>query len=171
MYFSFKLFKLDRLKTINKLANGLELLLIRNNNKINILYSLNKRFNSTAIQLLSKRYSSSSLPSSDQSVANILNKKLAENKSVNILIYSVKPTGSLILNSVGIFVCLLLAGVAYNTFLLFDSDRFKSRKIEDDGSFMNHIMSLMASERFKYSMCSIIFALGKLFLIFYPRQF
>ena len=151
MSFLFKIITIGRLNTTTKLTKGLEFILIRNN-KSNVFNSLNKRFQSAV---------SSSSASSEESVANKLNKKLIENQSANLLVYSVKPSGSLLLNSVGIFVCVLLWGVGYNTFLLFDSVRFKSRKLEEDGIFMNKIIQMIASERFKYSLCSVCGLLGK----------
>jgi hypothetical protein len=96
----------------------------------------------------------------EQKIVDILKAKLLENKTKNLLVFSSKSSGSIVLNLAGVFVSFMLLGISYNTFLIFDSVKFKNRKIEDDGSFTNGIFKIIGSEKFKYSLCSIVGLLG-----------
>lgn len=135
---------------------------LKNINKLKTLIFRDKTYSFQLINNNTKSLKRFSTEAPQESIANILNKKLAENKTANILVYTCKPTGSVLLNSVGVFVCFLLLGAGYNTFLLFDSVRFKSRKLEDDDSFMSKAIRMVASERFKYSLCIVISILGNI---------
>ena len=119
-------------------------LLTQGNNKNGSLRDLIKRFNS----------------STSENPIKLLNDRLADNKSKNILIYSLNKSGSTAVNTFGVVGCVLLLFASYNSFLLFSSVRFKNRKIEDDGGFSSRVFRAIGSERFKYSLCGVVAFIG-----------
>lgn len=136
----------SNLRNLPKLSTNLKQLLFQNVKLTN--------------QIKTKRCLTTETAQQQEKIADILSKKLAENKLNNILVYSCKASGSVALNSVGVFVCFLLIGASYNTFMLFDSIRFRSRKVDDDESFMGKALKLISSDRFKYSLCTVMVVLG-----------
>ena len=75
----------------------------------------------------------------ENNVVNTLKKRIAENKQKNMLVYSIDAKSSLFMNVTGIVAAVFLLGTSYNSFLIFDSVKFKSQKIDDDGSLKSFV--------------------------------
>lgn len=75
----------------------------------------------------------------EQNAVQFLKKRLAENKEKNILVYSCLTKSGIMLNVTGVLAAIFLVGTAYNSFLIFDSVKFKSQKFDNDGSMQSFI--------------------------------
>lgn len=75
----------------------------------------------------------------EQNAVQFLKKRLAENKDKNILVYSCLTKSGIMLNVTGVLAAIFLVGTAYNSFLIFDSVKFKSQKFDNDGSMQSFI--------------------------------
>ncbi len=76
----------------------------------------------------------------EQSAVNVLKQRLAANKQANLLVYECQANKSSVgLNLTGVVAAIFLVGTSYNSFLIFDSVKFKSQKFEDDGSVQSYI--------------------------------
>ena len=76
---------------------------------------------------------------SEQNAINFLKRRLTENKEKNILVYECIAKSGIVLNLTGALAAVFLLGTSYNSFLIFDSTKFKSQKFEDDGSLQSYI--------------------------------
>jgi len=89
-------------------------------------------FNGTALR---KAYSNTG-----QNAVELLKSRLTANKQANLLVYEcVANKSSIGLNLTGVVASIFLLGTSYNSFLIFDSVKFKSQKFENDGSLQSYI--------------------------------
>ena len=75
----------------------------------------------------------------EQNAVQFLKQRLTENKDKNILVYSCLTKSGIMLNVTGVLAAIFLVGTAYNSFLIFDSVKFKSQKFDNDGSMQSFI--------------------------------
>ena len=99
-------------------------------------------------------------PATNEALINELNRKLAENKLKNILVYSNPKEGSVMINMMGCFAGVLLFAAAWSTWHLFSSVRFKTRNIENESGFFKAVLKTIGSEYFKVVLCSVIVIVG-----------
>ena len=123
------------------------------------LFKAREAFSSNLKEKCAKRFMSAEATSEHEFI-KILKDKLVENKSKNVLVYACYAKGSVVINIAGLVACVMLLGVSYNSFLIFDSARFKSRQIDEDGTFSNGILRIIASAQFKYIFCTLVATIG-----------
>lgn len=97
----------------------------------------------------------------ESSTVEILQKKLAENKTKNLLIYSCHSGGSIRTNVLGVIGSIILLGASYNSWYLFSSIRFKNRKVEESSGFLGAVLKIIGSEYFKIVLCSTTAIIGE----------
>lgn len=97
----------------------------------------------------------------ETTTVEILQKKLAENKSKNLLIYTCSSSGSIRTNMLGFIGSVILLGASYNSWYLFSSFRFKNRKIEENSGFLGTILKIIGSDYFKIMLCSTTAIIGE----------
>ncbi|CAF0880083.1 unnamed protein product, partial [Brachionus calyciflorus] len=112
-----------------------------------------------------KRSNTAQAESEPTNIINILQKKLTENKSKNILVYSCNSGGSIRVNILGVIGSVILLGASYNTWYIFSSFRFKNRKIDSESGFLSGILNIIGSEYFKIALCSTTALIGISILI------
>lgn len=108
----------------------------------------------------SQRFYSKTEASESENTINYLNKKQAENKLKNILVYSCYSSGSIRVNFLGLLGGFILLGASYNTWYLFSSVKFRSRKLENESGFFAAVLKLIGSEFFKLALCSSVAFIG-----------
>lgn len=97
----------------------------------------------------------------ETNTVEILQKKLAENKLKNLLIYTCDSSGSVRTNIIGVIGSVILLGASYNSWYLFSSFRFKNRKIEENSGFLGSILKIIGSDYFKIMLCSTTAIIGE----------
>jgi hypothetical protein len=123
------------------------------------LFSLVSSFNKNSLRSnIKRRYSREQ--ANDPSYGDLLNQKLAECKTRNILIYSCKSDGALRVNVIGIIGGFLLIGASYNTWYIFDSVKFKNRRIDDETGFFRKALNIIGTDKFKIALCGCTFLIG-----------
>jgi hypothetical protein len=87
----------------------------------------------------------------EQNAVQFLKQRLTENKEKNILVYSCLTKSGIMLNVTGVLASIFLVGTAYNSFLIFDSVKFKSQKFDNDGSMQSFIFRCLTIGVFLFS--------------------
>ena len=104
------------------------------------------------------------LLSTDEAYLKEIQKKLSENKTTNILIYSVNSKGSITANIIGVVAGSMIILMSLNMWDLSGSSKFKSTsKSKEESGLFRRVLSIVSSDIFKYTACTATCLIGKYF--------